>query len=393
MTERLIRVTGGRCLVDTSFVECDLLIDDGHVIDVRGARAGGTGTGAASVQAAWDGADELDVAGRRVAPGLIDLQINGGYGLDLATDPTAVWELGRRLARTGVTAFLPTLITGPSSRRSSLLEALARRPSGFVGAEPIGAHFEGPILNPDRRGAHDASMMVEPSAAVIESWDAASGVRLVTLAPELPGALECIEALVGRGIVVFGGHTTADAAVATAAVDAGMAGVTHLFNAMASFGHRSPNLVGVALSDERLSASVIVDRVHVDPVAVRLAWRALGPSRFVLVTDAVAAMGQPAGRFEFADRGAVSDGRAVRNDDGTLAGSALRMDEAVRNLVEITGCTPAEAVASASAVPARLIGETDRGHLGVGARADIVVFDDDLAVTDVLIGGEVVTRA
>ena len=135
---------------------------------------------------------------------------------------------------------------------------------------------------------------------------------------------------------------------------------------------------------------MIVDRVHVDPVAVRLAWRALGPSRFVLVTDAVAAMGQPAGRFEFADRGAVSDGRAVRNDDGTLAGSALRMDEAVRNLVEITGCTPAEAVASASGVPARLIGETDRGHLGVGARADIVVFDDALAVTDVLIGGEVV---
>lgn len=371
-----------------SFAERDVLVDGGRVVDVRGAD-----TSPEAPAESWAAADEFDATGLLVAPGFVDLQINGGFGIDLASDPASVWALGRRLAETGVTSFLPTLITGPPSRRSELLEALSQRPADFSGAEPIGAHFEGPMLNPARRGAHDASMMVEPAGSLIGSWDAERGVRLVTLAPELSGALECIEALTKRGVAVFAGHTTADAEAANAAISAGLVGVTHLFNAMAPLGHRSPNLVGVALTDPRLAASVIVDGVHVDPTVVVLAWRALGPSRFVLVTDAVAAMGQAPGRFDFADRGAVSDGLAVRNDDGTLAGSALRMDAAVRNLVEFTGCSAGEAIACASAVPARLIGETDRGHLGRGARADMVVLDDDLAVIDVFVGGRPVVRS
>lgn len=377
MTGRPIRITGGRCLIGTELVDRDLLVIDGRVVDEEslGGRVRAQVT-------------EFDASGRIVAPGFVDLQINGGFGFDLASDPASMWDLGRQLPVSGVTSFLPTLITAPPERRGELLAALGDRPADFVGAEPLGAHLEGPCLNPDRRGAHDASLMVEPSAALIESWTPSNGVRLVTLAPELPGGFECIDVLAERGVAVFAGHTTADAGHASTAIEHGLVGVTHLFNAMAPIGHRAPNLAGVALTDDRLVASLIVDGVHVDPAVVDMAWRCLGPDRLVLVTDAVAAMGQPAGRFDFGDRGAESDGLAVRNDDGTLAGSALRMDQAVRNLVAFADCSVGEALACATAVPALVIGEADRGHLDVGARADIVVLDDELMVTDVFVGGQ-----
>ena len=247
--------------------------------------------------AAPDAAPTLDVSGLLVAPGFIDLQINGALGIDLADEPERLWEVGAALSRYGVTGFLPTIITSPAGTPERAMAALADRPTGFAGAEPLGLHLEGPMLNPDRRGAHDPALLRLPSPGLVEGWTRADGVALVTLAPELPGGLAVVEQLVEAGVVVSAGHTAATADELDRAVAAGLSYVTHLFNAMVPFGHRDPGPIGLALSDGRLTAGLIADGIHVHPIAVAAAWRALGPSRLSLVTDAVAALGRPPGRF------------------------------------------------------------------------------------------------
>ena len=331
----------------------------------------------------------IDASGLVVSPGLIDLQINGGYGHDLQHDPRVVWDLGRKLPRSGVTSFLPTIISGPRSLTRSMLEALRARPAGYCGAEPLGAHFEGPMLSTRHSGAHRHEHLTGAGADVIDDWHRSTGVTMVTIAPELPSAFDVIGELNRRGIVVAAGHSAATTDETLAAIPAGVSTVTHLFNAMAPLGHRSPGLVGVALADTRLTATMIVDGVHINPITVTAAWNAKGPARIALVTDAVAAMGQPPGAYRLSGTPTVFDGVSVRTADGVLAGSVLSMNQAASNLAEFTGCDRHEALAAATATPAGIIGETRRGRLDPGSIADLVLLDNEYRVHATICGGRV----
>lgn len=211
----------------------------------------------------------------------------------------------------------------------------------------------------------------------------------MTLAPELPGALDAIKALRAKGVVVSAGHSNASFEEAIAAFNAGVGWGTHLFNAMSSLGHREPGLPGALLTSS-VPCGLIADGIHVHPAMVKLAWSAKGAHRLTLVTDAMEAMGMPPGRYKLSDREVIVDATSARLADGTLAGSILRLDQAVRNVVEFTGCSLAEALTMASATPASVLGLERKGRIVAGGDADLVVLDNALHVTHTLVGGELV---
>jgi N-acetylglucosamine-6-phosphate deacetylase len=229
-----------------------------------------------------------------------------------------------------------------------------------------------------------------PDVELVGRWTRPNGVALVTLAPELPGALGVIRRLVAAGVVVAAGHSEATVDELRAGVDAGITYVTHLFNAMSPLGHRAPGVVGGALADERLVVGLIADGIHVHPTAVSVAWRALGPDRLNLVTDAVAALGLGHGPTRLGTLDVTVGPDGVRAADGTLAGAAIGLDAAVRHLVAFAGCAPAQAVATVTSTPARLLGLADRGAIVDGARADLTLLDQDLRVVATIVDGRVV---
>ena len=332
-------------------------------------------------------AGDIDATGRIVAPGLIDLQINGGWGDDFTADPASIATVARRLPSTGVSAFVPTIVTAPASRRVAAIEAFAGLRPEPGAAHALGLHFECPAISPARRGAHDARYIGLPYPGETALWSAQAGVAIVTLAPELDGALELIGGLRERGVVVSIGHTACTAERFAEARAAGATLVTHLFNAMAAFDHRAPGPIGATLADPDVAAGLICDGLHLDPVTVAMAWRSLGMERTVLVTDAIAALGWPHGTTILASRPVTVDASGVRTADGVLAGSNLALDQAVRNLVAFTGCAPAHALHAASAVPAAVLGLPDRGRIALGARADVILLDAALNVERTIIGG------
>ncbi len=339
------------------------------------------------------GAEVLDGDGLSVAPGFIDLQVNGAHGIDLTGEPDRMGELAALLPRYGVTAFCPTIVSSPAAAVARARAAWRATTTEARHAVPLGLHLEGPMLNPARAGAHRTAHLRTPSPEVVAGWSRAAGVRIVTLAPELPGALAVAATLVERGVIVAAGHTDATAAELGAACAAGVTMTTHLFNAMRPFGHRDAGVVGAALAGVVPFAGMIVDGIHVDPVAVAAAWRALGPNGLVLVTDAVSALGLPPGPIRFGRAAATNGPDGVRLADGTLAGSALSMDAAVRNLMTFTGCSLAEAVASATASPAAVLGDGARGVLAPGRRGDLVLLTGGGHVAATVIGGEVAWTA
>lgn len=329
----------------------------------------------------------LDAGGLIAAPGLVELQINGALGVDLTHEPERLWEVAAALPRHGVTSFLPTLVspTFDTVQRARAVLA-AGPPADDRGAAPLGLHVEGPFLSPGRRGAHRRTALRPPDIDATAEWSREGGVRLVTLAPELPGALELARALVARGVVVSAGHSSATLEQARAGFDAGIRCATHLFDAMPHLDHRAPGLVGAALADRRVTFSIIADGVHVDPVVVDLAWRIGGRERLALVTDATAGLGMPPGRYRLAAATVSVDEGAVRLGK-RLAGSVLSLDRAVRNLAAFTGCSLDDALSAASEVPARLLGEPDRGRLVVGSRADLVLVTAAGEVVATIVGG------
>jgi N-acetylglucosamine-6-phosphate deacetylase len=328
------------------------------------------------------------------SPGFIDLQINGAAGHDLTADPTSIWQVGEAIVRDGVTAFLPTIVTAPRE-----VSELARRtlvagpPAGYRGARALGLHVEGPFISAGRIGAHDLAHRRDPDPVFVEGWTRDAGVRVVTLAPELPGAIELIRELVGRGIVVAIGHTEAGTAVVGAAAEAGATLVTHLFNAMANATDGSTGPIGAVLADPRLTVGLIADGIHVDPKLVAEAWRATGPSRFVAVTDAIAGLGMAPGRYRLGLMDCVVDETSARlAGDGRLAGSVLPLDRAVRNLRAFTGASLQDAIATVTSTPARVLGLTDRA-VEPGAVADLTLLTEDLRVAATIVGGEIVHSA
>ena len=323
--------------------------------------------------------------GRGIAcPGFVDLQVNGFGGVDfLDTDSAGYERAGEALLETGVTAYLPTLITAPEDR---LIAALGEIHEGGRGPRILGAHVEGPFISPRRLGTHPPSARRDPDVALLERILAAGPVRLFTLAPELPGALELVDILVSRGITVSAGHCDASDAEANAAFDAGVGTVTHLFNAMRPFTHRDPGVAGAALARPDVIVQIILDFVHLSPDTVRVVWRASG-GRLALVTDAVAGAGVGGeGSFRLGDIAVEVRNGEVRRDDGVLAGSVLTMIEAVRNLHGL-GVPLEAALDAATAVPARVI-DAEVGRIAVGAPADLLVLSDELEIERVLVGGE-----
>lgn len=362
-----------------------VLLDGGKIVDV----------GKAEDVAGPEGTRVFDATGLLACPGFIDLQFNGGFGHDFTDDPSAIWQVAAALPRYGVTAFLPTIITSPLEKTAAGQEVVTGgRPRDFAGATPLGLHLEGPFLNPQKKGAHNPAYLRPPDAGAVATWSPATGVRLVTLAPELPGALALVSALSERGVLVSAGHSAATYEQAKAGIEAGIRYGTHLFNAMPTLLHREPGLPGALLTDPRPVVGVIADGVHTHPAIVSLAWQALGTRRLNLVTDAMAALGMPAGIHRLGDFDVTVDATSARLKDGTLAGSILSLDQAVRNLVAMTGCSLEDALATVTTTPARAIGMADeRGRLARGAVADLVLLGPDLHIHTTIVGGQVAFAA
>jgi N-acetylglucosamine-6-phosphate deacetylase len=335
-------------------------------------------------------AQVIEASAYTLVPGLIDLQFNGAFGGDFTQRPETIWQVAAQLPRYGVTSFLPTIVTSPLATVARARRVLGKRPPGFTGAEPLGLHMEGPFLNPQKKGAHNPKHIQLPTLEAVADWSPENGVRLVTLAPEQPGALPVIAALAERGIIVSAGHSLATFAEATAGFEAGIRYGTHLFNAMPSLHHREPGLIGALLADERITIGLIPDGIHVHPALVKLVWQLAGP-RLNLVTDAMAALGMPPGVYDLGEFQVTVDETICHLPDGTLAGSILALATAVRNLITFTGCTLPEALSTVTTTPATLLGLGQRkGCIAPNYDADLVLLTPDLEVAMTISGGKIV---
>ena len=327
-----------------------------------------------------------------ICPGFIDLQINGGFGVDVGPDPKVLKTLASKLPQTGVTAFLPTAISWPTERYEAFFEALENA-STTSGARILGAHLEGPFLSVERKGAHDPANLRSVDLGFLREVLSFGKIRIMTLAPELPKALEAIQALSEEGVIASAGHTSATYEQVLDALDAGMSLGTHLYNAMSPMRHRAPGAVGALLTDDRARVGVIFDGVHVHEGALRLAYRAKGLQGLALVTDAMEAAGMPPGEYELSGRSVeVKDG-TVRLPDGTLAGSVLTMDRAVRNAHRFLRIPLEDAVRMATETPASILGFTKKGRIMVGADADLTLLAPDGMVSETIVTGETVYRS
>ena len=348
--------------------------------------------GVAAGETYGDVSPDVDLPSGVLIPGLVDIQLNGCFGVDfVAADPPGWAEVSARLPETGVTSFLPTFITAPVPELISALRRTAALPADLGGARVRGVHVEGPFLAPNRHGAHDPALLRDPTPEAVDALiDAAPGLlRMHTLAPERPGALAAIRRLVEAGVLVSIGHSDATAEQAEAAADAGASLVTHLFNAMRPLHHREPGVVGQGLVDPRLTCGLIADLHHVAAPVCRLAFAA-APGRIVLVTDAVAAAGMPPGTYDLGGQQISVDALGLpRRSDGTIAGSGLRLDAAIANVVA-AGVDLRSAVDAASRLPADILGRPDLGRIEAGATADLVWLGDDLSARASWLAGRLV---
>jgi N-acetylglucosamine-6-phosphate deacetylase len=335
----------------------------------------------------------VDLRGGYLLPGFIDLHMHGGGGAQITTDDPA--EIRRAVAfhrRHGTTRTLASLVTDRLDRMLAAVSVLARL---IDAGEPgiAGIHLEGPFLNPAKRGSHHAEYLLAPDPGVLQRLLAAGRghVRVVTLAPELPGGTELLADVVRAGVIAAVGHTDANHAQARDAFARGARLATHLFNAMRQFHHRDPGPAGAALADPTVTCELINDGIHVHDDAVRLAVAAAGADRIAFITDATPAAGMGGGRYRLGPVPVVAEAGRVRLTDGTLAGSTLTMDAAVRHAVRATGLPIAEVAVAAATTPARVLGIADRtGSIAPGTAADLVVLDDDLRIRAVLAGGALV---
>jgi N-acetylglucosamine-6-phosphate deacetylase len=318
-------------------------------------------------------------------PGFVDLQVNGFGGVDfLQTDVDGFERAGEALARYGVTAYQPTLVSSPVEQTTQAL-AYVGKAADLAGPRIIGVHLEGPFLSPPWKGAHDERYIVEPDLDLAARLCESGPVTYMTIAPEQPGGFELLDWLVERGIVVAIGHTDADARTAHDAFNRGARAVTHLHNAQRRFAARDPGISGVAMTREDVVVAIIADLVHLAPETVLMAWRC-ARGRLALVTDSIAAAGEGEGEYSLGDRTIFVTQGAARLADGTLAGSVLTMDRAVRNLVEL-GMPLTEALTASTATPAGLVGRFELASLRRGSPADIAVLDGALEVQRTLVAG------
>jgi N-acetylglucosamine-6-phosphate deacetylase len=356
----------GNLLLGSDLTPGVVVVNDGVIVDImRGDHA----------SMSRDHVVDYDI----ISPGLIDLQVNGALGLEVSHSPDAIHQIAEWSLHSGVTGWLPTIVTAPASAYPRVFD-LWRGVDRTRGATPLGLHLEGPFLTVARKGAHNPEWITAADDDLFDSWLQQEGITLVTLAADRPGVRQRIRALAERGILVSLGHTDASYEEFEAGIDAGARKATHLFNAMSAIHHREPGAMVATMLDDRVTAGLIADGIHCHPAMLRLAFRTMGAHRIALVSDMMSACGNGPGTYHLGGRDVIVSDTMATLADGTLAGSIMTMDQAVRNMVAWTDATPAEALAMACTVPARLIGATDRGELRVGARADLACWTSDLQV-------------
>jgi N-acetylglucosamine-6-phosphate deacetylase len=381
-------VTARRLYTPTEEITDPLVVlEDGHISEISSRVS----------QASPANARVFDFGDAALVPGFLDIHIHGGAGLDvMRASPAELPRLGQFLTSHGVTGYFATTVAAPLDATCTALERLAdaidQKPQTnetAIAARPLGIHLEGPFLSHKRRGVHPPEYLVEPTVPIFERlWQAARGhVRMITIAPELPGAIEVIAEASRRQICVSIGHSDAELPVARDAVRAGARHATHTFNAMRPLDHRNPGIIGEVLSDDTITADIIVDGIHVSPEVVKLFLQSKGPERAVLITDAMSATGMPEGRYQLGPiQVEVKDGKATAGD--SLAGSVLTMDRAVRNVTKFSNWTLREAVRAASLNPAQAAGLSGGyGKLSPGVPADFVVLSPTGDVLKTVVAG------
>lgn len=377
-------ITGGRLILEEGIVaDKDIVIEHGVVKEVvdRGKKA-------------RQGA-VLDANGNYVAPGFIDIHTHGSFGIDFVTAaPEEIARLQKRLPQTGVTAFLATVAGVTRDEMGDAAQRLQdARENAVPGAQILGVHLEGPYLNPARCGAIPAGLMETFDPSSCSFLDCVDPPATMTLAPELEGADALIDDLARRGIVPCGGHSEATFDQVANAAEKGLKHITHLFNAMSPAHHRSPNITNAALVLDELSVELIADGHHVAPPVVDLVNKAKGTDRIILVTDATAAAGMPDGDYALGEIGiTVRDGIA-QTERGSLAGSTLTLNRAVKNFQTFTGADICQAVKTVTINPARLLGiDNKKGRIAPNMDGDITVFDENMNITATVVTGECVWK-
>jgi N-acetylglucosamine-6-phosphate deacetylase len=367
---------GARLVDGSGERRADIAVEGGRIIEVG---AGGVG---------------VDARDAVVTPGFVDVHTHGGGGFDLhTTDPEEIRSYARWAPSSGTTAFLAGVVGVPGALPEAQLRAAEAAERAGPGAEMLGIHLEGPYISPVRRGAHPLAWLRLPNEGETERiLELAGGrLRLVTLAPELPGAHEMIRRLVGAGVTVSIGHTDATYEQAREAIGLGITHATHCFNAMPPLHHRAPGALGAIVEAEAVRGELIGDGVHVHPAAMRLLIGGLGPERTVVVTDALSAAGREEGsEIGFGGQEARVVGGVARLADGTITGSVLTTSRALRNLVELAAVPLPQAVGMLSLNPARSAGVADRkGRLEPGYDADLLIFDPGLTLQATICRGRV----
>ena len=375
-------ITAGRLITPDRTITDPVVVVDDEVISQIAPRA--------EVEIAYG--QRLDFPGCILVPALFDVHIHGSAGRDVMEGTReAFTAIGKFLASHGVGAFLATTVTAPVDATLRSLDAMGALIGGdSEGARPLGIHIEGPFLSPHKKGAHPERLLQTPSVELFDRmWAAAQGkIRLMTIAPELPGAEELIAHAASLGVRVSLGHSDADTAAARAGIRAGAVTATHTFNAMRQFDHRDPGLLGEVLVNDDLFAELICDGLHVHADAVRIYWKAKGPERAILITDAMSAAGMPDGTYKLGELDVhVVKGKCVIDKD-TLAGSTLTLDRGVRNFAGFTGASIEDVAKLASRNPARMTGfEAEAGSLAVGRVADITVLSANNEVVETILRG------
>lgn len=328
-----------------------------------------------------------------VFPGFIDLHVHGGGGADVMEDnEEALKQIAIHLAKHGVTGWVATTYTAPIVDMADVGAAASwLLGTKDVGAEILGVNHEGPFISRDQRGAHPENGLLLPDSSQLEELIAPAAVCMVTLAPELPGALKLIDQLKERNIVASIGHTNGSYDQIKEAIERGATHVVHCFNSMAEFHHRSPGALGAILTNEGVTCEVIADLVHVHPAAIKLLVMAKGPEKVALVSDAIAAAGLGNGEYEFAGQHAHVKDFAVTLESGSLAGSVLTLDRAVKNMVEVVDVSLIAVAKMASLAPATILKlEKQKGQITEGFDADLTILDKDYNVLYTIVGGHIV---
>jgi N-acetylglucosamine-6-phosphate deacetylase len=337
----------------------------------------------------------IEADGLWVAPGLIDVHVHGGADHDtMDATPQALHGMARFFARHGVTGYLATTVSAPAEDIRLAIENVRTAAQPEDGAQHLGVHIEGPYLDVDFRGAQPAGRLRPPDAEEYEAWLTSGVVRLITLAPELDGALALVERSAEAGVETAVGHSAASYEQVLAAADRGLRQACHAFNGMPPLHHRTPGVLGAVLGDDRIYAQVIADGTHVHPAVVRLLVRAKGTGRVILITDSMRAAGLADGGYELAGRPILVRDGVARTLEGGLAGSTITLDAALRNVLSFAGLSLSEGLRMATATPAEAMGWAGRkGALALGADADVILLDESLDVRLTMVAGRVVYRS